>query len=99
MPSEADIQRDIQKYIESLGGKVIKTQGIVVGTPDLIGAVPSKVYQGVSFAIEVKTPETIGDVPPKQRWELSQWAKLGWVTFVATSVEDVKANFKVRGII
>lgn len=84
--NEGDLSREIQNFIRhALGGKVIKTSGIVTGTPDLIGALN---YLGhkISFAIEVKMP---GEWPsPAQNYELAQWSKYGWMTGTVHNVDD-----------
>lgn len=88
--SEATIQRRIQRYIESYQGKVIKTQGIEVGTPDLIGVmtIGSRVYP---LAVEVKRPGE--KLKPIQHRRLREWAKAGAIALSASSVREFAENF------
>jgi Holliday junction resolvase len=84
MVSEATLQRAIQAAIRKAGGKVIKIHGgpySLAGTPDLIGTL-----NGRPFAIEVKVPG--GRATKLQEHELGEWAKQGWNTGIAHSVEE-----------
>lgn len=93
MKNEGLVQREIQRYVESLGGVVLKTQGIKVGTPDLIGSirVNDTVYP---FAVEVKVPGKEHTLTKIQKWRIQQWQNHGWVSFVAISPEDFKFQFE-----
>lgn len=55
--------------------KAIKTKGLEVGTPDIVGC-----YRGQAFLVEVKAT---AKVTKMQRWRLDEWARAGAVAVVA----------------
>lgn len=90
---EARIQRNIQGAIVARGGYVIKIHGsplMPVGTPDLLAC-----YQGYFLGIEVKTPETMGNVSPAQRLRLKQIEDAGGAAMVVCTVDEVTDRLDV----
>lgn len=90
--TEAQIQREIQEYVRSKKGKLVKTQGVEVGTPDLMGSVRVK---GIFYplAIEVKKPDTLDEVVAIQEYRLREWWHQGWIALAVSSVEEFKSEF------
>lgn len=94
--AEDEIQQRIQKYLRSLGGKVIKIHGSryqEAGTPDLLGSL-----KGRCLAIEVKRPGD-GVVSTIQNVRLRQWRAAGAIAFVAYSVEDVEKVLRAERLL
>jgi len=85
MAKESAIQTKIRKYLESVGCYVVNGIYSKAGVPDLIGC-----YEGVFFAIEVKTPETRGNVSKLQHYNLEQIRLTGGHSIVAWNVEQVE---------
>lgn len=88
-PSEKDVVRQIRRWVEGAGGKIIPLQHTALleaGTPDLLGC-----YRGVMFLIEVKAPgrktRKIQDV------RIEEWQKVGACVFVVDSVSEFEEQF------
>ena len=88
---ESKIQNQIIKYLESIGGYVIKTvRTNRAGVPDLIVCSP----QGKFYAIEVKDAGKKKTVTKLQQYHIDLITNTGGIAFVADSVEDVKQRIK-----
>jgi hypothetical protein len=90
---ETRISTEIQRWVEDNGGNVLKLYGNSLqrsGEPDLIGGIihPDD-HDPVHFAIELKIPGE--DASKLQYYRMSQWAKVGFVTGVAHSLEEFKS--------
>lgn len=88
MTKEQDIQGDIIKYIQSIGGIAFKQNQIGIyaqaGVPDLLCCV-----KGHFIAIEVKKPKK--KPTPIQYAFLEAINKCGGLAFYVTSVDEVKS--------
>lgn len=96
MPSEASIVRAILKYLNGLdrcyAHKVHGGPYGTAGQPDIDAC-----FKGRALKIEVKRPSL--DATPIQRVCLDRWRASGAVSFVAHSVEEVKAELRVAQLI
>ena len=88
---EKEIVNAIKKALTKKGAWVVKTHGSlhIAGLPDLIVC-----YEGRFIGIEVKRPETLNTVTPRQQAVLDRINAAGGTAFVATSVEEA-----LRGIL
>jgi len=88
MPLETTITNSILKYlnsIESCVAEKVMGNAMQKDRPDINGC-----YRGLSFRIEVKSPDH-GNQPSKgQLLDIKKWVKAGCVAFVAYSLTDVK---------
>lgn len=95
MANETKIQKQIQGYIQSLGGYEFKVHGDIFmrsGIPDIICCL-----KGRFIGIEAKD---IGNEPSElQLAHIRQIRKAGGIGFVAYSVEDVKEQLEKEGLI
>lgn len=95
MANETKIQKQIQGYIQSLGGYVFKIHGDIFmrsGIPDIICCL-----KGRFVGIEAKD---IGNSPSElQLAHIRQIRKAGGIGFVAYSVEDVEKRLKEEKLI
>lgn len=91
---ETKIVDAAQEWVEENGGNALKVYGNAIqrsGEPDLIGGiyVPGNwEHPFVHFAIEFKLPGE--DARKLQKYRMKQWAKVGFKTGVAHSVEEFK---------
>ena len=83
--AEKQVQAKIRKYLESIGCYVVNGIYTKAGVPDLIGC-----YEGVFFAIEVKTPETRNNVSKLQEYNIDRIRECGGHSIVAWNVEMVE---------
>ena len=85
---EKEIVNAIKKALTKKGAWVIKTHGSlhIAGLPDLLVC-----YEGRFIGIEVKRPETVGTLTPRQSAFLRAIADAGGVSGVATSVSEALA--------
>jgi len=82
---EQAIQKKIQDYIKSIGGKSIKIiQSTMSGEPDLICCIKGKFY-----GFEIKKPG--GKATELQAYKLNQIRQAGGIAECVTSVEEVMA--------
>lgn len=87
---EAQIKRDIKRYLESVGAFWSAVKGGAhskTGDPDLIAC-----HQGRYYGIEAKTD--IGRQSEWQKLRQAEIEKAGGVYILARSVEDVKKVIK-----
>ena len=85
--TEQQIQKKIIKYLESRGCYVVKVvTATKSGVPDIIGC-----YEGIFFAIEVKTPATARNVSKLQEYNLDKIRDADGHSLVAWSLEQVEA--------
>lgn len=86
--------------MRSLGGKLVKTQGVEVGTPDLMGSLKVTDVYGKQrlfpLALEVKKPETKNHVTAIQQHRLKEWHYQGWVALLVSSVDDFVNQFYIE---
>ena len=86
MKSEQAIQRDILKYLKSVGAYTIKVSAATkAGIPDIICC-----YKGRFIAIEVKRPETKTNVSPLQVANITMIINAQGSALVAWDKEMVK---------
>ncbi len=87
---EQTIQKNITRYLESIGCYVVKVVAASKsGVPDILGC-----YNGKMFAIEVKTPSTRSNVSPLQEYNLKAIRTAGGYAIVAWGVDMVKEYFE-----
>lgn len=89
MPPEARLVAQIQKYIESQGGRSFKivgdSEGLQeAGIPDLLVC-----YRGLFAGVEVKQPGAETNVSPRQQYVMRSIQLSGGYTAVVTSVQGV----------
>jgi len=84
---ESKIEKDIKKYLLSLGGYVIKGDTNIIGTPDIICCI-----NGKFLAIEVKQPNKSPRI--NQISNLTNIRKAGGVSFYSDSLEHTKSTLK-----
>ena len=88
---EQDYQRKIIKYIESIGGYIVKViSASKKGVPDIICC-----YKGKFLAIEVKTPTTRRNTSELQKYNLKKVKEAGGLAIVAVEVEDIYPSLLV----
>jgi len=86
MVTEQQIQKQISKYLTSIGAYTFVTISTNrSGVPDIIAC-----HNGVFYGIEVKKPNTVHTTTPIQQYNIDAIIQSGGTAFVATSVEDVK---------
>lgn len=84
MMKESDIQFDIIKWLESDGWYVVKhIQTNKNGFPDL-----SAYKNSFCLFIEVKSPK--GKLAELQKYRHKQLAQFGFITLIATNINDIK---------
>ena len=84
--TEQRIQKKIVDYLLSQGCYIVKViSASKAGIPDILGC-----YEGVFFAIEVKTPQTRKNVSKLQDYNLNQIRVAGGQSLVAWDVEMVE---------
>jgi len=92
---EKKIENQIKSYLDSIGAWYLKVHGSAfqkAGVPDVIGVVNS-----LFFGIEVKKPG--GRVSALQIANIKLINQAGGQAFVAYSVDEVKQQFRDRGIV
>lgn len=83
---ESAIQRKIIKYLEQEGAYVVKVVSAnKSGVPDIIGC-----FEGLFFAIEVKTPETKGNISPLQEHNINKVEESFGTAIVAWELSQVE---------
>jgi len=84
--SEQHIQKKILDYLKSRGCYTVKViSASKSGVPDILGC-----YEGVFFAIEVKTPKTRNKVSKLQAYNLDMVLDAGGHSLVAWELEQVE---------
>ena len=79
MTKEQLVQRKIIKYLEARGAYVVKVvTANRAGIPDILAC-----YKGRFIAIEVKRPETKGNVSELQIYNIKKVKEAGGISFVA----------------
>ena len=92
MSPEQKIQKQITDYLTSLHCYHVKViSATKKGIPDILVCL-----KGMFIGIEVKTPKTMNTVSPLQAYNLEKIDEAGGLSFVASSVEDVK--FYLRSV-
>jgi len=85
MASEQQIQKKITNLLEAEGCYVVKVVSATkAGVPDILGC-----YEGMFFAIEVKTPSTVNNVSKLQDYNLDKIRLCGGNSMVADSTEGI----------
>jgi Holliday junction resolvase len=100
--SEAQIVRDILGALRSLGGFWVKVHGgpyQTTGLPDVIGCL-----DGHFYAFEVKRPDRLNTLSPRQRLTLDKLSAAGAYTAVVVSKEETiefiaKMRVYAKGIV
>ncbi len=83
--TEQSYQRKIVKELESRGAYVVKViTASKKGVPDILAC-----YQGIMLAIEVKTPTTMANTSPLQKYNLAKIKEAGGYSLVAYDMEQV----------
>lgn len=86
MATEQQIQSKIIKYLESRGCYIVKVVSATkAGVPDILGC-----YEGVFFAIEVKTSTTKSNVSKLQQYNLDKIVSCGGQSIVAWELWQVE---------
>jgi len=84
--TEQAIQKKIINYLEKNGAYVVKViSASKIGVPDLLVCI-----NGTFVGIEVKKPTTLNTVSSLQRYNLKKIRECGGISFVASSIDDVK---------
>lgn len=94
---EGSVKTRIKRYLNKLGVYHFSPIGgafAVHGVPDIICCV-----RGLFVGIEVKAPGKERTVTPNQRHHLDRIMDAGGIAIVATSVEQVEAEFRARGLL
>jgi len=95
MPSEQDIQKEIDKMLrKEYGAYTFKLiSGNRSGVPDLHVCLPDGKY----FQIEVKKPDTENTLSPLQQFNLEEVQKRHGLAMMASSKEQVKLYLAQNG--
>ena len=86
---ESKLSSDIQKELRKKGAFCFKVWGnehMMVGLPDIMGT-----FKGRFFGLEVKMPESRGNVSPAQQLRQQQIRAAGGVAEVVCSVSEAVA--------
>lgn len=82
---EADIEKDVVKYVESLGGHCVKLKDIERGFPDRTIFLPG----GVICFVELKRPKKNKTYHMQKVW-VDRLTRLGFVVRFCYSLDEVK---------
>lgn len=100
--AETALQREIQRWVKSVGGKCIKVHGdefTEEGTPDLVGVVPVRfvarqVTVLVPFALETKTGT---NQPTKiQTYRMGEWSNAGSASSKVVSLHQAQVAIELK---
>lgn len=95
------VEKNIISFLESKGAFVWKVHGSMyqpAGMPDICCCFPDKNGIGRYLAIEVKRPKG-GVVSELQKSKIRQIKNANGIAFVARSVEDVRNELSINGLI